>query len=192
MKIFLTALLFCYFYFLVFRNSCFIRIIWVVTPFEPATIVNRNIGPSHEPCIEPCFASAPAGTAIKSQMFIGCYSLVFPYFSGFMKFACGVVEISVVFHVVSIRATISKDGSRYSSFCFDVIVSAYFSYIFGITTYTNQLCIIGFQHFFGFGRINSQLWMSRNFCTKLLNRIFGFVGIRNFISFILPRLKTTI
>ncbi len=127
-----------------FLHSCFIRIIGIITPFEPAAIENRHTRPAHQPGIEKSFTTAPACSTIKCMMLIGGNTGFFPNIINLMKFACGVVNISLIFHMISIRAAISENSTRNTSFLFNIIVTAHLANVFGQTSHANQFGILRF------------------------------------------------
>src|SRR5680860_381426 len=139
----------------------------MITPLKPASVKNRYFWPSHEPCIKPGLATTPAGATIEGKMLIWGDAVLLPNFCYFVEFARGLIQVSVILHMISIATTVGKNCAGDSTFGLNIIVTTHLPDVFGITAYTNKFSVTGCQHFLGLGNIYGQLRLTRNLCSKI-------------------------
>src|SRR5699024_388276 len=139
----------------------FNRVPAIAAPFIPAPIVNCNIRPAHKIGIDKGFASSPAGTTIKRILFFWHNSFFCPLLDHFVSFADGVVEVSIVFHVIGITTTVTKYCPRNAPLFLDIVIPAALTNKFFPATYADQLTIIGINELLCFRRIHHILRMAR-------------------------------
>ncbi len=128
--------------YLSFRYSGFIRILRIIAPFEPATIINRYTRPAHKPGIKPCFTTPPSCTTIKGKMFVRSNTSFNPDIRGLTVFPYCKIKVPVVFHMIGITSAIGKDCSGNASLGFYIVISAYLSNILCPASDTNEFCIL--------------------------------------------------
>ena len=102
------------------------------------------------------------------------------------------IQVAIIFHVIGIRTAIGKNGSRYPAFSVNVMVTTYFTDVFGPASYTYQFSIIGSKHLLCFWGVNGQLRVFRDVCSKIFHCVFRFIKNRYRQASIFPRLKPTI
>jgi len=128
-----------------FGDTGFNWIIFIIGPFKPSAVIDRNTGPSHQPSIQEGFTTTPSRTAIESIVLVRCNTYVCPEFLYLMILPRRVIEIPIIFHMISITTAVPEYRSRNTALFQNVVITTYLTDVLPPATYTDKVAINGFK-----------------------------------------------